>query len=141
MRERIAALDIGTKRIGVAISDPLAMTAQPLCVIERRGIAEDVRQIQTALDRYAVRCVVVGLPLELSGREGAQAKSVRRFCAEFEARTGWPVVLQDERLSTAEGERMLVAAGVRRSKRRRVIDKTAAALILQAFLDAGGGLA
>ena len=138
MDDRLAALDIGTKRIGVAVSDGLGLTAQPLCVIDRRGTTADIEQIREALADYAVRRVVVGLPLQMDGSEGGQAELVRRFCERLEATTGWEVLYQDERLTTVESERRLIDAGVRRKARRRVIDKTAAALILQSYLDATG---
>ncbi len=138
MDDRLAALDIGTKRIGVAVSDGLGLTAQPLCVIARRGTTADIEQIRVALANYAVRRVVVGLPLQMDGSEGSQAELVRRFCERLETATGWEVLYQDERLTTVESERRLIDAGLRRKARRRVIDKTAAALILQSYLDAGG---
>ncbi|RMF23652.1 MAG: Holliday junction resolvase RuvX [Deltaproteobacteria bacterium] len=140
MDDRLAALDIGTKRIGVAVSDALGLTAQPLCVIQRRSVAADIEQIQAALADYAVRRVVVGLPLQMDGSEGEQAALVRRFCRELEAVTGLEILYQDERLTTVESERRLIDAGVRRKARKKVIDKTAAALILQSYLDAAGAV-
>lgn len=135
MGRRLAALDVGDKRIGVAISDGLGLTAQPLGTVERRSLAGDAAAIARMLDSYEIEKVVVGLPFSLSGREGDQADKVRHFAARFERETGWSVVFQDERLSSAESERMLVASGLRRERRRQVRDRVAAALILQAYLD------
>ncbi len=136
MRDRLAALDVGTKRIGVAVSDALGLTAQPLCVVERRGTNADIDCILEALADYGITRIVAGLPLEMDGAEGKQAAFVRRFCDALRERSGLEVVYQDERLTSAEGERLLIESGMRRARRRGVIDKTAAALILQCFLDA-----
>ena len=132
---RSVGLDVGERRIGVAVSDPLGITAQPLCVVERRAVKADIAAIQHALATYEVATVVAGLPLEMSGREGAQAESVRKFCARFAQATGLAVAYQDERLTSVQSERLLESAGVRREQRRGLLDKMAAALILQAWLD------
>jgi putative Holliday junction resolvase len=139
MTQRIAGLDIGDKRIGVAVSDPLGITAQPVGVVQRHSIEKDVAQVSALLAGYTIDRFVAGLPLELSSREGHQAEKVRRFCDALVARTGLEVIYRDERLTTAQSERLLVESGVRRDKRRGVIDKMAAALILQSYLDQTGG--
>jgi putative holliday junction resolvase len=135
MRSRLAALDVGDKRIGVAISDALRLTSQPLGTVERRSLAADCAAIEKMLEPYDVEKVVAGLPLTPRGDEGDQADRVRHFCERFVRETGREVVFHDERFTTAEGERMLVAAGMRRSRRKEVRDRIAAALILQAWLD------
>lgn len=135
MKSRLAALDVGDKRIGVAISDALRLTSQPLGTVHRRSLAVDCASIETMLAPYDVEKVVAGLPLNPKGQEGEQADRVRHFCARFTAETGREVVFQDERLTTAEGERMLIESGMRRNRRREVRDRIAAALILQAWLD------
>jgi len=135
MNGRLAALDVGDKRIGVAVCDPLRLTAQPVGVVQRRGAKADCAAISALLAEYQIEKVVVGLPLSFSGSEGEQADRVRHFADRFQTETGLAVVYQDERLTTLQSERMLVGAGVRRDKRRQVIDKVAAALILQAYLD------
>jgi putative Holliday junction resolvase len=136
MGARFAGLDVGDKRIGVAVSDGLGLTAQPLGVIERSGTQSDITKLVALLATYDVTRFVAGLPLEMSGHEGQQARRVRTFCDALHARTGIDVVYQDERMTTRESERILVESGVRRGKRRKVIDKMAAVLILQAYLDA-----
>jgi len=133
--KRIAGLDVGDKRIGVAVSDGLGLTAQPVGVVARRALAEDVRQVLEALADYDLALFVAGLPLEASASEGYQAGRVRRFCDALADAAQLEVVYQDERLTSAQSERMLVGAGMRRNKRRKVIDKLAAVLILQSYLD------
>lgn len=136
---RLASLDVGDKRIGVALSDPLGIVAQPVGVVERRSQKADAAAIVAILDGRAVDKVVVGLPLNMDGGEGEQADRVRHFAAVFAALTGLEVVYQDERMTTVQGERMLIESGVRRKKRRQVRDKVAAVLILQAYLDSRPG--
>lgn len=135
MHPRIAALDIGDKRIGLAVSDALLLTAQPLAVVQRASVVKDIAAILELLSEYDVGRVVAGLPIQMDGIEGEQARRVRSFGDAFTTKTGLDLAYQDERLTTAAGERLLVEAGVRRDRRRRVIDKTAATLILQAYLD------
>jgi putative Holliday junction resolvase len=132
---RTLGLDVGDKRIGVAISDPLGWTAQPLTVIHRVGIVKDVAALREATKGIEVERVVAGLPLELNGNEGTQAARVRRFCQALAEATGVEVVYQDERLTTVQSRRLLESAGVRREQRKGVLDKMAAALILQSWLD------
>ena len=136
---RVAGLDIGEKRIGVAVSDPLGITAQPVGVVERKSVRRDVEAIGALLAQYRVARVVAGLPLQMNGLEGTQAARVRAFGDAFAAGTGLEVSYQDERLTTVQSERLLVESGMRRDKRRTVIDKLAAVLILQAWMDAHPG--
>ena len=134
-QKRIAALDIGDKRIGVAVSDGLGLTAQPLSVIHRASVQKDIAAIMSVIAEYEVDYIVAGLPLQMDGHEGEQAGRVRKFCEAFHAETGLQLIFQDERLTTVAGERLLVEAGVSRNRRRQVIDKTAASLILQTYLE------
>ncbi len=136
---RKAGLDIGAKRIGVSVSDALGLTAQPVGVVERRSQAADVEAIMNLLAEFEIGEFVAGLPLNMDGSEGTQADAVRHFCARIEAITDIPVSFQDERLTTVESERLMIDSGMRRSKRRAKIDKTAAVLILQSHLDARAG--
>lgn len=138
MNARLIGLDVGEKRIGVAVSDALGITAQPLDVVHRVGINKDVAAINELIAEYEVRAFVAGLPLQMDGEEGRQAEIVRGFCEKLADRTGFEVLYQDERLTSAQSERMLIDSGVRRGKRRQVIDKMAAVLILQSYLDAQG---
>ena len=139
MSGRLVGLDVGEKRIGVAVSDGLGMTAQPLGVVERKSLDKDAARIMQMLAEYQVDCAVAGLPLQMDGDEGEQSARVRHFCNAFTKRTGLEVVYQDERLTSAQSERMLIESGVRRGRRRQVIDKMAATLILQAYMDSHPG--
>ncbi len=136
MKRRLASLDVGDKRIGVAISDGLRLTAQPLGTVERRSLAADCAAIERMLEPYDVEKVIAGLPLNPRGEEGEQADRVRHFCKRFVVETGREVEFQDERMTTVQGDRMLIQAGVRRQRRKEVRDRVAAALILQSWLDA-----
>lgn len=134
---RILGLDLGERRIGVALSDVSRTIASPHEVIERRGDrpAEHTAIAAAVADTQAT-LVVVGLPRSMSGRDGPAAKSVRAEVAELGARLAVPVELWDERLSTVTANRALIEGGVRRRARRDSVDKVAAAVILQSWLDA-----
>ena len=132
---RILGLDVGDRRIGVALSDPLGLTAQWLTVIERRNVAADVEAVGTLVQQHKVGAVIVGLPLMLSGAQGSQAKKVQGFVEALRRRVPAPIHLIDERMTTVQGERALVETGASRRKRKQVIDQVAAQLILQQFLD------
>jgi putative Holliday junction resolvase len=131
---RILGLDYGTRRIGVAVSDPLGLTAGPLDVIDATVPDLDDRLRNLAED-LGVELIVVGLPIGLDGREGPAAGSARRFAERVAAATGLPVEVYDERFSTVTAERVLLEAGMRRERRREARDRVAAAVFLQAYLD------
>ena len=133
---RILGLDVGDRRIGIALSDPLGLTAQPLTVVERQRMTVDVEAVRSLVERHAVERVVVGLPLTLRGTTGPQAEKVTVFADALRRRLAVPVQLIDERLTTVQGERALLAAGATRRRRKQLIDQVAAQLILQQFLDA-----
>jgi putative holliday junction resolvase len=135
---RALGLDVGSRTIGIAVSDEAGIAAHPHGVLSRRGTAADVAAIIAKLASVAAVAVVVGIPYELSGKEGPRAKRVRVLIDALAAAlpTGVELHEQDERFTTAEAERVLVAADVSREKRRAVIDQQAAALILQGWLDA-----
>lgn len=133
---RILGLDVGDKRIGVAVSDPLGMTAQGVTVIRREDPERDLERLGRLARELGVRQVVVGLPRRTDGTLGTEARVVGDFAARLERVLGIPVVLWDERFTSAAAEKLLVSADVRRARRRRVIDKVAAALILQNYLEA-----
>ena len=130
---RVLGLDLGTVRVGVALSDPLGMTAQPLEVIERHTLIARVREL---VAEHEVTRVIVGLPLQLDGKVGQAAQSAKAAAKELQAALSVPVQLWDERMTTAAAQRMLIGANVRRDKRKQTVDKVAAALILQSYLDA-----
>ena len=134
---RILALDLGDARIGLALSDPLGITAQPLGNVDARSPAADVRRVRAIIAEHEVVTVVVGLPLHLSGESGPRAEQARKFARRLaDAAPGVSVELWDERLTTAEAERAMIAGNVRRRRRREVIDSLSAVLILQSYLDA-----
>lgn len=132
---RSLALDVGDQRIGLAISDDLGLTAQALVTLKRRGLRADLAALGQIVAEREVGEVVVGLPLQLDGRPGPQAEKVRGLAEALQAALSVPVVFWDERLSTKAAERALLEGGVRRAKRKRVVDQVAAALILQGYLD------
>jgi putative Holliday junction resolvase len=132
---RILGLDYGSHRIGTAVSDPLGITAQPLVAIQRQGENRDIEAVGDLVREYSVRTVLIGLPLHLSGEEGTQAKQARRFGERIAERLGIPVETWDERMTTAQAERHLIASGVRRKKRKEIRDSLSAVILLQSALD------
>lgn len=128
------ALDVGTKRIGVAVSDPGETFALPVAVLERTDLATDLRRIGELAREYDATELVVGDPVRLSGERGTAAQKMDRFVEQLGRAYGGPIHRVDERLTTAQAERSLIAADVRRAKRKTVVDKMAAALILESFL-------
>ena len=135
MNERIVCLDIGDVRIGVAVSDPTGTIASPVEVIRRIGWGPDTQRILAICERFETTRILSGLPLNMDGSEGFQAAKVRAFCAQLE-KTGLDVIYQDERLSTVSAEEALIEGGVSRSGRKQVVDKVAASVILQQWLEA-----
>ncbi len=133
--KRLLALDVGTVRIGVALSDPLGMMAQPLEVIVRKK-TDPASRVQELVRDYEVQKIIVGQPYTLEGEEGDATQAVASFVADLKKHVDVPIELWDERMSTAQAERDMIAAGARRQKRKETIDKIAAALILQSYLDA-----
>ncbi len=132
---RILALDPGTKRIGVALSDEMGWIAQPLETFERRSEASDVAHIRHLVEQHHVRQVVMGLPLRLDGRIGPEAEGVKRFMEKLEEALPVPVVPWDERLTTRSAEDLLIEANVSRRKRKGTVDRVAAAILLQSYLE------
>jgi len=137
MTGRVLAVDVGTRRLGVAVSDPTGTVASPLATVPRRTPAEDAKAIAALAGEQAAATVVVGLPVTLAGREGAAAEAVRAWLGELAALLPeLDFQLADERLSTVAAERALVGGGVRRRARREVVDQVAASVFLQTWLDA-----
>lgn len=132
-------LDFGERRIGIAVSDELGFAARPLPAIERTSRAEDVARIGEIASRRKAQMIIVGLPLNMDGSTGPAARRAQRFARLLAQELEVPVELWDERLSTVEAERALIASGERRSRRREVRDGVAAALILQGYLEAHRG--
>jgi len=138
---RILAIDPGTVRLGLALSDPSATIAQPLSVLARRTEAEDLKALTELVERHEVGLIVVGLPRLMNGRIDAAAKEAQAFGAHVAKATGRPVAYWDERLTSVAAERYLIEQGKRRGKRRQEIDRVAATLLLQGYLDYRAGRA
>ena len=132
---RILALDVGTKRIGLAVSDPLGITAQGLEVLTRKDRASDLERLVQVAREWRVQLVVVGLPRHMDGRLGSSAPQILELVEILQKALGVEVVTWEERLTTAEAERVLIQADLSRRRRRQVIDQLAAVLILQNYLD------
>lgn len=133
---RVLALDHGTKRIGVAISDELGIIAQPLEFIPAEPVAGFYQRLSVILAEKKVDEIVVGMPFNMDGSTGPSAQRVERFIGELRTRVTLPIRVLDERLTTSEAEGLLISAGTRRKQRKLVIDKMAAAVLLQDYLDA-----
>ena len=134
MNERIVALDIGDVRIGVAVSDPTRTIASPVEVIIRVGWGPDTRAVKAVCDHFETTQVLSGLPLNMDGTEGFQARKVRDLCAQLE-KAGLTVFFQDERLSTVTAEDVLLEGELSRAERKKHVDKIAAAVFLQQWLN------
>ena len=133
---RYLGLDIGSRRIGVAVSDELGLTAQPVLTLERRSSKrDDLRSLARLCRRFGVVGIVVGNPVHLSGEPSPQAAKNQAFAAALGELSGLPIHLWDERLTTREAHEILYEAGHARQKHRKVVDQVAAMLILQSFLD------
>ncbi len=128
-------MDLGERTIGIAVSDPLLLTAQGLTVLRRRSPTEDFQELDSIKDEYSVKEVVLGLPRMMDGSIGPRGRISQEFAQSLRKRWGIPVHLWDERLSTVAAERILLEADLSRRRRKNLIDKTAAVLILQGFLD------
>ena len=134
--KRLLGVDFGTKRLGLAMTDPLGLMAHPLVMVERSSKAGDIRRIREAIAGAELEAVVVGLPLNMDGSDGRLVEEVRSFAASLGKALGVPVEFIDERLTSWQAERMLTdEADMSRSKRRQVRDKLAACFILQSYLD------
>jgi len=134
---RVLGIDFGTRRVGAAVSDPRRAIATPLEVYERRDPAQDARHYRTLVAENEVDRIVIGLPLHTGGREGTSASLARTFGDWLAATTGLPVVYFDERYTTVDAEDAMIAAGLKRSKRKGLRDMLAAQILLQNYLDAG----
>lgn len=132
---RILGLDIGSKRIGLAVSDELGFTAQGLETLTCTSPEEDLKRIVALVGDYGIQEIVVGMPYNMNGSEGPQAQKIKKMMERISSRVEVPVKEWDERLSTVAAERILLEADMSRSKRRKVIDKVAAVIILQGYLD------
>src|ERR1700688_3619834 len=134
-RGRVLGLDVGSRRIGIAVSDPLGITAQGLDTLQRRNKRSDLAALEVVIRQYAVREIVVGLPLRMSGAEGIQSDKMQVFAEDLRKRFHLPVHLWDERLTSAEANRLLRETELSIEKRAKAVDRMAAILILQGWME------
>jgi putative holliday junction resolvase len=132
---RILGLDVGSRRIGIAVSDPLGITAQGLETLQRRNKRTDLAALELVIRQYAVREIVVGLPLRMSGAEGTQSDKMQVFAEDLRKRFRLPVHMWDERLTSAEANRLLRETDLSIEKRAKAVDRMAAVLILQGWME------
>lgn len=132
---RVLGLDVGSRRIGIAVSDPLGITAQGLETLQRKNKHYDFQHLQRLIREYEVKEIVVGLPLRMSGAEGAQSEKMRVFADDLRKKFGLPVHLWDERLTSAEANRFLRETELSIEKRGKAVDRMAAVLILQSWME------
>lgn len=132
---RILGLDVGNKTIGVALSDPLGITAQGITTIKRKGEYEDIEELKVICDKYRVEVIVCGLPKNMNGTLGPQSEKVLKFCNIIEEVINLPIKMWDERLTTVAANRAMLEADLSRAKRKKIVDKIAATYILQGYLD------
>jgi putative Holliday junction resolvase len=135
-RGRVLAIDYGSHRMGLAVSDPMGITAQGLETLQRKNKRSDFARLERTLREYQVTEIVMGYPLRMSGEEGTQSQKVTAFAEELRQRFRLPVHLWDERLTSAEANRLLRESELSIKKRAQAVDRMAAVLILQAFLQA-----
>ena len=133
--ERIMGLDLGDKTIGVAISDPLLITAQGLKTIRRESLKKDIAEIKNIIEEYNITKIVIGFPKNMNNTVGPSGEKVLDFVEELKKRIDIEILLEDERLTTVIAEKMLISGDVSREKRKKVIDTVAASYILQTYLD------
>ena len=135
MQGRILAIDFGTRRIGLAVSDPLGITAQGLNTLERTRTKDDLHHLQNLAEEYSAELVLIGNPIGHRGTETGMSERARAFAEKLRRRLSCPVELVDERLTSAEAERVLRESGIGIAKRRRARDRMAATILLQSYLD------
>lgn len=134
-RSRVLALDFGKRRIGLAISDELGITAQGLETLQRTRIREDLARLAELASDLGVSLILMGDPQHMSGRRGRQSEEAREFAGRLKARTGLPIRFWDERLTTVEAQRVLKESRISLRKRSQAVDKLAAVLLLESYLD------
>jgi putative Holliday junction resolvase len=132
---RILALDVGKRRIGLAISDPLGITAQGLTTLQRTTIREDLARLDEITREFSVTLILVGDPLHMSGDKSRQAQYIRDFAGRLTEKTGVPAQFWDERLTTVQAQRVLKESGISIEKRARAVDRLAAVILLESYLD------
>ncbi|HYZ83816.1 MAG TPA: Holliday junction resolvase RuvX [Bryobacteraceae bacterium] len=132
---RVLALDVGKRRIGLALSDPLGITAQGLPTLERTTIREDLQRLADLVAGHEVTLLLIGNPIHMSGRESRQQVYTKEFAERIKEKTGLDIVFWDERLTSVQAERVLKESGISIEKRAKAVDKLAAVLLLESYLD------
>lgn len=135
MAKRVLAIDFGLRRIGLAVSDALGITAQGLATLQRTAIRKDIEYIRDLVEEYSVEKIIVGNPIARSGGATTMSRNAEEFAKKLQSRLSCPVELWDERLTSVEANRMLRSAGLSIGKRQRAVDRVAAVLLLQNYLD------
>jgi putative Holliday junction resolvase len=138
---RILALDLGKKRIGLALSDELGITAQGLDTLEREGRRDDIETLRRLAVEKNVKLILIGDPLHMSGEQSRQSAYTREFAKELEYKTGIPIEFRDERWTSREAERTLRGSGIAHEERKPAIDRLSAVILLQSYLDSGAARA
>lgn len=132
---RILGLDVGDRTIGVAVSDPLGLTAQGITTIRRKGIDNDIEELKKVCAQYEVQKIVSGLPKNMNGTLGPQSEKVLEFCDILKSEIPLEIIMWDERLTTVAAHKAMLEADLSRAKRKKIVDKIAATYILQGYLD------
>jgi len=135
---RVLGLDIGDRTIGVAVCDPLGLTAQGITTVKRKSIVLDIEELAKICKEYDVETIVSGLPKNMNGTIGPQGEKVQRFCDVLKETLDLPIKMWDERLTTVAANRVMLEGDLSRSKRKKIVDKIAATFILQGYLDSLG---
>ena len=133
--ERILGIDVGDKRIGVAVTDPLQITAQGVMTVRRKTRDDDLEAFRQLVEKYEIKRIVAGLPVNMDGSESAQTRKTVNFCQFIKKRLGVEIIYMDERLTSSWSERVLIEGNVSRENRKDYIDMLAAQLILQSYMD------
>ena len=133
--ERILGIDVGDKRIGVAVTDPLQITAQGVMTLKRKTRDDDLAAFRDLIEKYEIKKVVAGLPLNMDGSESAQTRKTVNFCQFIKKRLNIEIIYIDERLTSAWSEKVLIEGNVSRENRKDYIDMLAAQIILQSYMD------
>ncbi len=135
---RILGLDVGDRTIGVAVCDPLGLTAQGITTVKRKSETLDIEEIAKICKEYSVESIVSGLPKNMNGTIGPQGEKVQQFCEKLKETLGLPIKMWDERLTTVAANRAMIEGDLSRAKRKKIVDKIAAIYILQGYLDSLG---
>jgi putative Holliday junction resolvase len=137
--ERILGIDVGDKRIGIAVTDPLHITAQGVMTLKRKSREDDLLAFKKLLEEYEIKTIVAGLPVSMDGSESAQTRKTINFCQFIKKRLGVEIIYEDERLTSVASEEILIAGKVSRQDRKKYVDTMAAQLILQAYMERNKG--